>query len=48
MINHEVEVAQISKRYAGSGEERRAAVGSIIVKPPITCLLYTSDAADEL
>jgi hypothetical protein len=36
MNNHEVEVAQISKRTTPSGEEARSTIGSIIVKPPLT------------
>src|SRR5689334_9887512 len=36
MSNHEVEIAQISKRYTPSGEERNSTIGSITVKPPVT------------
>jgi hypothetical protein len=36
MSNHEVKVAQISKRMTPSNQETRSTVGSIIVKPPIT------------
>lgn len=36
MSNHEVEIAQITRGKAHSGEDDGSTTGSIIVKPPIT------------